>query len=57
MDKETAINIMIANAVCANYLLKCSEHCPRYKGNNVKCDAPTVSEIKEAVLVLREVRS
>lgn len=52
MNREEAIEILIAVAVCDRPILAC-DFCARYKGTGNGCDAPTDKEVEESVLFLK----
>lgn len=52
MNREEAIEILIAVAVCDRPILSC-DFCARYVGMGTNCNYPTDEEIEEAVLLLK----
>ena len=52
MNREEAIEILIAVAVCDRPILSC-DFCARYAGIGTHCNYPTDEEIEEAVLLLK----
>lgn len=50
MDKEKALNILIANAVCYdNKELNCIDHCPLYDKATEDCKYDWEEKVSEAV--------
>lgn len=51
MNKEEAIKILIAVAVCTYPILSC-DFCPYYTGEKEECEYPSNEQVEQAVKVL-----
>lgn len=57
MDREFAVEILIALACCSVTELHCLEDCPLYDREKCNCRPWTDDEVREAVYVLNGERS
>ncbi|PWJ49331.1 hypothetical protein [Faecalicatena contorta] len=53
MNREEAINVLIALGVCCTTGLNCEEHCPFYSEDGNRCNKWNDERAKEAVKILR----